>query len=149
LEHHAPLSASPGWRESVGPFYFFPDLRYSIVWRRFLTGYRLAAEDFLYGYGMPCPLLPRHPIGPSFPWQRLRHGSCNRRPRPLEKFGKRGCRRVSFPHRSDWSSRRWQIHHRSLIIIFDLYGPTGYRRLEREALESILKQILHGTIIYK
>jgi hypothetical protein len=33
-----------------------------------------------------------------------------------------------------------------LTIIFGLYG---YRRMEREALESILKQILHGTIIYK
>jgi hypothetical protein len=37
----------------------------------------------------------------------------------------------------------------SLIIIFDLYGPSGYPRMEREALESILKQILRGTIIYK
>jgi XRE family aerobic/anaerobic benzoate catabolism transcriptional regulator len=34
-----------------------------------------------------------------------------------------------------------QIEHDSgvtLTIIFDLYGPSGYRRLEREALESIL-----------
>jgi shikimate kinase len=37
----------------------------------------------------------------------------------------------------------------ALIIIFDLYGLNGYRRMEREALESILKQILRGTIIYK
>jgi hypothetical protein len=37
----------------------------------------------------------------------------------------------------------------SLIIVFDCYGPNGYRRMEREALESILKQILRGTIIYK
>jgi hypothetical protein len=37
----------------------------------------------------------------------------------------------------------------SRIIISDLYGPNGYRRMEREALESILKQILRGTIIYK
>ena len=35
------------------------------------------------------------------------------------------------------------------MIIFDLYGPNGYRRMERETLESILKQILRGTIIYK
>jgi XRE family aerobic/anaerobic benzoate catabolism transcriptional regulator len=34
-----------------------------------------------------------------------------------------------------------QIEHDSgvtLTIIFDLYGPSGYRRMEREALESIL-----------
>jgi hypothetical protein len=37
----------------------------------------------------------------------------------------------------------------SLIIVFDCYGPNGYRRMEREALESILKQIPRGTIIYK
>ncbi len=37
----------------------------------------------------------------------------------------------------------------SRIIISDLCGPNGYRRMEREALESILKQILRGTIIYK
>jgi hypothetical protein len=67
----------------------------------------------------------------------------------LEKYGKRGCRRVSFPHRSDWTSRRWQSTVGSLFIIVDLYGPNGYRRMEREALESILKQILRGTIIYK
>jgi shikimate kinase len=40
----------------------------------------------------------------------------------------------------------------TLTIIFGLYGLyglCGYRRMEREALESILKQILRGTIIYK
>jgi XRE family aerobic/anaerobic benzoate catabolism transcriptional regulator len=37
----------------------------------------------------------------------------------------------------------------TLTIIFDLYASSGYRRMEREALESILKQILHGTIIYR
>jgi len=62
---------------------------------------------------------------------------------------KRECRRVSFPHCSDWPSRGWQSTIGSLIIISGLYGPNGYRRMEREALESILKQILGGTIIYR
>ncbi len=65
--------------------------------------------------GMACravPSLTTRPIGTSFPSLRVRQGSCNRRLRLLEKFGKRGCRRVSFPHRSDWFSRRRQIHHR-------------------------------------
>jgi NAD(P)-dependent dehydrogenase (short-subunit alcohol dehydrogenase family) len=83
-------------------------------WDLAVVSHRLATRGggFLIRAWHAVPALTRRPIGPSFPSLLLRHGSCNRRLRLLEKSGKRGCRRVSFPHRSDWSSRRWQIHHR-------------------------------------